>query len=137
MIKKNFIQKEHIIGKLERKLFNKFEKIFFKIKRNLHNQRKIYNVLSKKYKFNFNLKDLKKFEKYNSIVIIGMGGSILGANAIYDFLKEKIKKNLFFLDNIDIQKIINMKKNLNFKKTLFLVISKSGNTVETLFILFF
>ena len=97
MIKKNFIQKEHIIGKLEREFFNKFEKIFFEIKRNLNNQRKIYNVLSKEYKFDFNLKDLKKFEKYNSIVIIGMGGSILGANAIYDFLKEKIKKNLFLL----------------------------------------
>ena len=80
---------------------------------------------------------MKKFEKYNSIVIIGMGGSILGANAIYDFLKEKIKKNLFFLDNIDIQKIINLKKNLNFKKTLFLIISKSGNTVETLSNAFF
>ena len=137
MIKKNFIQKEHIIGKLEREFFNKFEKIFFEIKRNLNNQRKIYNVLSKEYKFDFNLKDLKKFEKYNSIVIIGMGGSILGANAIYDFLKEKIKKNLFFLDNIDIQKIINLKKNLNFKKTLFLIISKSGNTVETLSNAFF
>ena len=89
MIKKNFIQKEHIIKKLERKLFNKFEKIFYEIKRNLNNQTKIYNVLSKEYKFDFNLKDLKKFEKYNSIVIIGMGGSILGTNSIYEFLKKK------------------------------------------------
>ena len=29
--------------------------------------------------------------------IIGMGGSSLGAQAIYDFLKKKIKKNFYFL----------------------------------------
>ena len=33
-----------------------------------------------------------------------MGGSTLGAQAIYDFLKNKIKKNFFFIDNLD-QKI--------------------------------
>ena len=136
MIKKNFIQKEYIQRKIQEKLLNKFEKIFFGIKKDLNNQNKIYNVLSKEYKFDFNLKDLKKFEKYNSIVIIGMGGSILGANAIYDFLKEKIKK-IYFLDNIDIQKNNQFEKNLNFKKTLFLIISKSGNTVETLSNAFF
>ena len=29
-----------------------------------------------------------------------MGGSILGAKAIYDFLKYKIKKNFLFIDNL-------------------------------------
>ena len=132
MIKKNYIQKEFIKEKLEKKLFNKFEKIFFEIKKDLNNQSKILNVLSNDYKFNFKFKDLKKFKKYDSIVIIGMGGSILGTNSIYEFLKKKIKKKLYFLDNIDIQKIIDLKKKLNFKKTVFLVISKSGNTTETL-----
>ena len=132
MIKKNYIQKEFIKEKLEKKLFNKFEKIFFEIKKDLNNQSKILNVLSNDYKFNLKFKDLKKFKKYGSIVIIGMGGSILGTNSIYEFLKKKIKKKLYFLDNIDIQKIIDLKKKLNFKKTVFLVISKSGNTTETL-----
>ena len=122
MIKKNYIQKEFIKEKLEKKLFNKFEKIFFEIKKDLNNQSKILNVLSNDYKFNFKFKDLKKFKKYGSIVIIGMGGSILGTNSIYEFLKKKIKKKLYFLDNIDIQKIIDLKKKLNFKKTVFLVI---------------
>lgn len=132
MIKKNFIQKEYIKVKLEKKFFNKFEKIFLEIKKNLNNQNKIYSIFSNNYKFNFNLKDLKKFKKYNSIVIIGMGGSILGANAIYEFLKKKVKKVFYFLDNIDIQKINDLRKKLNFKKTVFLIISKSGNTIETL-----
>ena len=137
MIRKNFIQKEYIKGKLEKKLFNKFEKIFFEIKKKLNNQNEIYNVFSKNYKFNFNFEDLRRFKNYNSIVIIGMGGSILGANSIYEFLKKKIKKNFYFLDNIDIQKINDLKKKLNFKKTGFLIISKSGNTTETLSNAFF
>lgn len=51
--------------------------------------------LGSKYKNNYNFKKLiNKFNKSN-IRIFGMGGSILGAKAIYNFLKEKIKKNLF------------------------------------------
>ena len=129
MIKKLYTKR--IYQRKIRKNFNKFEKIFLKLK-DLNNQSKILNVLSNDYKFNFKFKDLKKFKKYGSIVIIGMGGSILGTNSIYEFLKKKIKKKLYFLDNIDIQKIIDLKKKLNFKKTVFLVISKSGNTTETL-----
>ena len=56
-----------------------------------------------------------------------MGGSSLGIKAIYSFLKPKIKKNLFFIDNI------NTKKNHNKKnKILNIIISKSGNTLETI-----
>ena len=32
-----------------------------------------------------------------------MGGSILGTQAIYDFLKHKIKKNFIFIDNFTIK----------------------------------
>ena len=58
-----------------------------------------------------------------------MGGSIMGAGAIHSFLKHKIKKNIIFLDNLD---EFQFKKLKNLKKTLFLIISKSGNTIETL-----
>ena len=60
-----------------------------------------------------------------------MGGSILGAKTIYSFLKKKIKKNFYFLDNlseIDISKI----KKLENKKPVYIFISKSGNTLETI-----
>ena len=61
-----------------------------------------------------------------------MGGSILGSEAIYEFLSHKIKKNFYFLDNIDEEKILKIKKKINFKKTFFIIISKSGNTIETI-----
>ena len=56
-----------------------------------------------------------------------MGGSSLGANAIYDFLKKKIKKNFLFFDNLQ-----NNTKIKNKKKYTNLIISKSGNTIETI-----
>ena len=40
---------------------------------------------------------IKKLNKFKTVVVIGMGGSILGSKAIYSFLKHKIKKNLFLL----------------------------------------
>jgi glucose-6-phosphate isomerase len=61
-----------------------------------------------------------------------MGGSILGAKAIYSFLKHKIKKEFIFFDNLEDMKIKNFLKKKNFKNMLFLIISKSGNTIETL-----
>ena len=39
-----------------------------------------------------------------------MGGSILGSEAIRDFLREKLKKNIYFFDDIDENKIIKFKK---------------------------
>ncbi len=55
-----------------------------------------------------------------------MGGSILGTKAIYQFLNHKIKKKFFFIDNL--------KSKFNFKKKNFvnLIVSKSGNTLETI-----
>ena len=55
-----------------------------------------------------------------------MGGSSLGAKAIYSFLNDKIKKKFNFVDNIDTQKKYSADKKLN------IVISKSGNTLETI-----
>ena len=61
-----------------------------------------------------------------------MGGSILGAESIYNFLQKKIKKKLYFFDDLDPKKISLFKKKENLNKVLFIVISKSGSTVETL-----
>ena len=77
------------------------------------------------------------FKKYKTIVIIGMGGSILGTKAIYSFLKHKIKKKLIFLDNLDENYLKQIKKNKNLSKSLFLIISKSGNTDETILNMYF
>ena len=61
-----------------------------------------------------------------------MGGSILGAQAINHFFKEKIKKEMIFINNLDNYQINNLKKNKDFKNSLFIIISKSGNTIEVL-----
>ena len=97
----NIFLKEHILSKkFEKKTLKffskKFDKIFFEIKSDLKNPKKTLNVLADNFKFNFNKKDLKKFKNFRSIAIIGMGGSILGVEAIYNFLQNKVKKNTFF-----------------------------------------
>ncbi len=129
---KNFIQKEYLNLKLKKKLNNKYSKIFKKISKNLDNTKDTFHSLSDKFIFNFNIKDLSKFKKYKTIVIIGMGGSILGSEAIYSFLEKKIKKNFLFINDIDLEKIKKLKSGKDLKKTLFIIISKSGTTIETL-----
>src|SRR6056300_1629749 len=80
--------------------------------------------LIKNFNKEFSFQRYKK--KYLNFRLIGMGGSILGAKAIYDFLKHKIKKKFTFIDNLLHQQIYNKKNFVNF------VISKSGNTIETI-----
>ena len=50
---------------------------------------------SQNYKYSYDRKIIKKLKNKKFFKIIGMGGSILGAKAIYFFLKKKLKKNLF------------------------------------------
>ena len=91
----------------------------------LNEKSEILNSLSKSYKDSYKKKDILRFKKYSNITLIGMGGSILGARSIYNFLKKKIKKKIIFKDNFDLEKKSN-------KKKLNLIISKSGNTLETI-----
>ena len=55
----------------------------------LRNKNQVISSLSKSYKDSFSKKNTKHFNKKFDYRIIGMGGSILGAQAIYDFLKKK------------------------------------------------
>ena len=93
----------------------------------LNEKNQVICSLSKSYKDSFSKKNTKHFNKKFNYRIIGMGGSTLGAQAIYDFLKKKIKKNFIFVDNLNALKNKKIKKNLNN-----LIISKSGNTTETI-----
>ena len=83
--------------------------------------------LSKNYKDKYNFKKIKNFFGNNNVRLIGMGGSVLGSQAIYYFLKEKIKKKFFFIDNFTPLIKDNHKSKVNN-----LIISKSGNTLETI-----
>ena len=83
--------------------------------------------LSKKYKYKFKFQNIKKYKKFKHYRIFGMGGSSLGAEAIYSFLNRKIRKKFSFVNNIDLS------RNKNNKINQFnIIISKSGNTLETL-----
>ena len=83
--------------------------------------------LSKKYKYKFKFQNIKKYKKFKHYRIFGMGGSSLGAEAIYSFLNRKIRKRFSFVNNIDLSRNKNNKIN-----QLNIIISKSGNTLETL-----
>lgn len=127
----NEIFKEYLNKRIIKNFDQKYSAVIKNVNRDLNQSKKTLNILGKNFKLNFKFEDLKKFKKFKSIVILGMGGSILGSEAIYYFLKDRIKKRVYFIDNIDSENILQLKKKLNYKKTLFIIISKSGNTIET------
>jgi len=69
-----------------------------------------------------------------TIAILGIGGSSLGSKAIYEFLKptNKLIRKLLFFESTDPLNILSILNNINLDKTHFLVISKSGETIETI-----
>ena len=83
--------------------------------------------------------NLKKLEKsldtsIDTIVVIGIGGSSLGTKAIYEFLKpaNHLKRKLIFLESTDPLNLTNHIKEIELEKSHFLIISKSGTTIETI-----
>jgi len=131
-VKKNIIFKNQLKENFSNKEINRLKKIIEEIKESLDSKKDTLHILSKKFKLNFNPSDLKRFQKFKQIILIGMGGSVLGANAIYSYLKTKIKKEFIFIDNIDLNKINFLKNEKKLANTCFIIISKSGNTLETL-----
>ena len=101
-----------------------------KIRKNLqsiiNDKNEILNSLSKNYKDSYKKNLINKYKAFSNYRIIGMGGSILGTRTIYEFLQHKIKKNFLFIDNL--QNTLSQSK----KKTVNIIVSKSGNTIETI-----
>ena len=87
----------------------------------------VINSLKKDYKDSYSSKEIKKYKSKKLFNVIGMGGSSLGANAIYSFLNKNIKKKFFFYKNLQ-----SNFKNKKSKNVINLIISKSGNTDETI-----
>ena len=109
------------------KNISKISSILKNIKKNFFNKSdKLLMSFSEKYQYSFKSSGIKKYKKFNIINIIGMGGSALGTQAIYSFLKPKIKKSFFFFNNLKLKKKIGKSNELN------IFISKSGNTLETI-----
>ena len=103
------------------------QKVKKKLKKLLQENNEVIKSLRKTYKNSYNRKLIDKYNKGLNYRVIGMGGSTLGTQTIYDFLGKKIKKNFLFVDNLQ-----SITKTKNEKKITNLVISKSGNTIETI-----
>ena len=111
----------------------------YKIKTNIKNVKKnlnillkenneVINSLKKNYNYSFSRNLINKYKKYSNFRIIGLGGSSLGTQAISQFLKNKIKKQFTFIDNLETK----IQKKFKNKKYVNLIVSKSGNTIETI-----
>ena len=133
---KNLISKKYLRKNIYLKYSKGFKSIQLQLEKDILSKNKTLSLLNKDYQFNFKFKNLKQFSKFNTIAIIGMGGSILGAEAIESFLKKKIRKNLYFFNDLNEEKISSFKKKNKNQKVLFIVVSKSGNTIETITNLF-
>ncbi len=120
MLTKNIFLKSFLKKRSEKKIKRLLNSL-------LRQDNQLIKSMSKKYIDQYNFKNIKKISAKNDIRIIGMGGSILGSQAIYNFFKGKIKKNFFFINNLN-----SSENPLKKKGTTNLVISKSGNTLETI-----
>ena len=119
MLTNNFLFKDFKKKKNSKKI-----QIF--LKNLITSKNEVINSLTQNYKYSYSKKLIRKYKKFKFIRIFGMGGSSLGSHAIYDFLKHKIGKNFFFISNLN-----NVEK-FPKKNFLNLIISKSGNTLETI-----
>ena len=120
----------------------KYSKNFYQIKSNDEIFDKIveekktigyYNLIFQDTKA---IKEFSKTIKQKDIVIIGIGGSSLGTYAIHEFLRNKENdKKLHFLESTDPVDLQRRVKKINLKDSLFIIISKSGTTIEVVSIL--
>ena len=117
------------LKEIDFKEFNLKKNLFLKKKLNkiLNKKNSVIESLGKNYKNSYDKKLLNKYKKSLNFRVIGMGGSILGTQAIYDFLRHKIKRKFEFINNLD-----SSLKNKIKKKYTNLIVSKSGNTIETI-----
>ena len=123
MLTKNIRLKGFGISKNKKKIATQVLK-----KLNFFKKNRLIQSFSENYRFDFNNNSVNKFKKYTNFNLIGMGGSSLGVKAIYNFMKPKIKKKFNFLDNLNSRN--NNQKNKD--QTVNIIISKSGNTLETI-----
>ena len=115
---KNFI-------KIKKPKINKILRSIIKDK-NIIEKYPLLKTMDKNYKYTFKKRNFY-FNPFSEFNILGMGGSILGSEAIYNFLKHKINKKFNFYNTLKLENIPKThKKNIN------IVISKSGNTLETI-----
>ena len=112
---------------LKKRNNKKIKRLFLEILQKKDPSFKVIDTFSKKYQYSYDKKKITRLLKYKSINVFGLGGSSLCIKAIYDFFKFKIKKKVYFYDNLDVLAPKTFKN-----KNLDIIISKSGSTLETI-----
>lgn len=86
-----------------------------------------------------NLKNIEAFwrenkDRYRELVIVGMGGSSLGARALFQIFEDpRSQKRVHFCDNVDPHEFWRLQKRFeDLGQVLWVLVSKSGSTIETL-----
>ncbi len=80
----------------------------------------------------------EKGERFTTVCQIGIGGSDLGPRAMYLALENwakangKFKMEAKFISNVDPDDATSVLKSIDVSKTIFILVSKSGTTLETL-----
>ena len=118
----------------------KYDKNFYQIKSNseiferLKAERKEVGYYDLPYQNTTYIQNYAKTISKTHIVVVGIGGSSLGARAIYEFLlpSNSYDKDLLFLETVDPLEIKHSLRSTNLDDTQFVIISKSGNTIETI-----
>ncbi len=110
------------------KIQNSLKLIYYKLINQKNEKKNLINTFTNSYVYSYDRKLLKKYKKFKTYNIYGMGGSSLGAQAIYDFMSFKINKKFNFFNNLEKKNELKKTKN----KSLSIIISKSGNTLETI-----
>lgn len=73
-------------------------------------------------------------DRFDTMVVLGIGGSALGNKAVYTALKTELnlKKKLLVCDNVDPTMLYDILEQIDWDRTVFNLISKSGTTSETM-----
>ena len=79
-------------------------------------------------------REIESENGYDTIAVIGIGGSSLGARAIYGLLRHVSpdSREMVFLDNPDPMEITSRFSLIDRDRTVFVLVSKSGTTIETI-----
>ena len=81
---------------MNKKLTSGYKNVILQIINKIAIPSQFFYLFNKKFRLNFKVNDLKKFKKYKTVVLVGMGGSILGSEAIYSLFSCQNKKEFLF-----------------------------------------
>ncbi len=118
----------------------KYHKNFYQIKSNTEIFKRIKAERENIGYYNLPYQDTADIKKHaksitkKHIFVLGIGGSSLGIRAIYEFLlpSNNYSKDLLFLETVDPLKINHCLKKVDLNDAWFVIISKSGETIETI-----